>query len=150
MIEIIPLDGVALTCLRPVGAPAEQQYIEALDNLGRWFANELESQRKCVFVVDMRDAAPPQATQRRIASDWMKKNVDRFMGVSLGAAFVISSPLVRGALTAVFWLQPLKVPHDMFGHLDDAVRWAIGRLDAENLPVPERVRAEPHKAFDFE
>jgi hypothetical protein len=51
-------------------------------------------------------------------------------------------------LTALLWVTPLDMPHDVFSNLDDAVRWAIKRFEAERIPVPERVRLELGDVFD--
>lgn len=142
MLEIIQLEDIPLTCLRPIGQPSDEELAESLQRISSLIATEARANRKIVMIVDMRKAGALSASQRRIASSWMKENVRAWKQVALGSAFVIDSPIVRGVLTALLWLQPLDMPHDVVSNLDAAMRWVIERLEAERVPVPERIRRE--------
>ena len=51
------------------------------------------------------------------------------LGDGSGAeAFVIDSPIVRGALTAILWIQPLPYEHRIVGTRADANAWLRGQL----------------------
>ena len=142
MLEIIKLEDVPLTCLRPIGQPSDEELIESLQQITRFIDNEKNEKRKVVMIVDMRKAGALSAGQRRIASSWMKENLRGWKQVAVGSVFIIDSPIVRGVLTALLWLQPLDMPHDVVGTLDAAMHWVIERLEAERIPVPERIRRE--------
>jgi hypothetical protein len=142
VLEIIKLDDIPLTCLRPVGQPSDEELIESLQRITRLMEDQKRAQRKLVMIVDMRKAGALSAGQRRIASAWMKENLTAWKHVAIGSAFIIDSPIVRGVLTALLWLQPLDMPHDVVSNLDAAMRWVIERLEAERIPVPERIRRE--------
>jgi hypothetical protein len=68
--------------------------------------------------------------------------------VAFASALIIASPIVRGVLTALLWVSPVEMPYESCSNLDDAVRWAIARLEAAKLPVPDRLRRELGNVFD--
>lgn len=142
MLEIIKLEDIPLTCLRPIGHPSDEELAESLQRITRLIEDEKRAQRKIVMIVDMRKAGALSASQRRVASSWMKENLRAWKQVAIGSAFIIDSPIVRGVLTALLWLQPLDMPHDVVSNLDAAMRWVIERLETERIPVPERIRRE--------
>jgi sensor c-di-GMP phosphodiesterase-like protein len=80
--------------------------------------------------------------QRKLYADWMKRNDAVLSSVLAGAAFVMPSALVRGALTAIFWVAPLKSPHSVHARLDQAIEWAIDRAKHAELPLHERLARE--------
>ena len=141
------LDWAPLSCLRPIGNPSDQELAESLQSITGMLENDRRMQRKTVMIVDMRKAAPLSAPQRRTSSEWMKTNMDLYKQCVFGGVFVIDSPIIRGVLTALLWLAPLNMPYEVVGTLDDAVRWAISRFDAERVPVPDRLRIELGRVF---
>ena len=52
-----------------------------------------------------------------------------------GSAIVAPNAVIKGALTAVFWMAPPKFPNQAFGSFDDALAWAKAQLAA---PMSER------------
>lgn len=147
MLEIAKLDWVPLTCVRAVGSPSDEELAESLERIARVVADDVRLGRKTVMIMDMRQAAPLSASQRRTSSAWMKQHLQRFSQASFGTAFAIESPLVRGVLTALLWFQPMDVPHEVVRDVDDAMRWAIKRFEAEKIVVPDRLRIELGRVF---
>ncbi len=93
-----------------------------------------------VLVYDARLAAPAPASQRRMQAEWMKLNDAGVRRSTAGIAFVIPSAVVRGVLTAIFWLQPLACPHLVTESFEEAFRWARGKLASTPRaePAPPR------------
>lgn len=89
-------------------------------------------------LMDARAAARPPATQRQKQAAWMKQHHDELARYTVAMAFVIDNPIVRGALTAILWLQPMPMPHKLFARVADAERWLVERLGDEGLRVPPR------------
>jgi hypothetical protein len=145
--EIIKLESCPLTLMRPTGTPSDQELIDTLQSITDFIESEARLQRRGIMIVDMSRAEALRAGQRRMASDWMKKNNQRFKHVAIGTALIIASSLVRGVLTALFWVTPMDMPYEIFSNLDDAVRWAIKRFDAERVPVPARLRQDLGSVF---
>lgn len=141
------LDWAPVSCLRPIGHPSDQELAESLQTITELLESELRLRRKSVMIVDMRKAGPLSAPQRRTSSEWMKQNIELYKQCVLGGVFVIDSPIIRGVLTALLWLSPMGMPYEVVGTLDEAVRWAIVRFDAERVAIPERLRVELGRVF---
>lgn len=76
------------------------------------------------LVLDNRLARNMSATQRKLIADDMAKHAERTKRLCLGTAFVFDSALMRGILTAVFWLREPEVETRVFGDIEEAVSWA--------------------------
>src|SRR5262245_12863444 len=73
-----------------------------------------------VFVTDVRGAQAPNAYQRRQAREFYARNDAMLRGRILGAAVIIDSALLRAALGAIYWLQPLPYPFRLCASLEEA------------------------------
>ena len=82
----------------------------------------------------------PDAKGRRHIADAQARHDAKYGARNLGAVIIIDSPLVRGALTAVNWIQPLKSRQDYVGTRLVGLRTCIQWMEAEGM-VPEAVRA---------
>ena len=91
-------------------------------------------------IQDNRGFPAAGAAERKILSEWMARDFDLLRSCSLGVGFVIDSGLVRGALTAVFWLSRLPSPYRVHATLEEALRVAIEQVEAANLPVAPELR----------
>ena len=77
----------------------------------------------------------------RRQADWIKENQELLRRYSLGAALVIQSPIVRGMLKAILWIQPMPQPYAVFPTVEGALRWLreqVARANAQ-IVVPERL-----------
>ena len=81
------------------------------------------------LVCDSRGAEAPPAVHRKLQADFIAQHGRLIRSLNLGTAFVIDSVLLRGALTAILWLQPLPCPHFVSGDVEEARRWARARLN---------------------
>lgn len=79
-------------------------------------------------VVDATRSRGIDARQRRIQADWLRRHEAEIRRFNRGTAFVITSPIVRGALTAIFWIQPLPSPHVVVSTFDQAEAWCRAQL----------------------
>ncbi len=77
----------------------------------------------------------------RRQAEWIKKNEETLRRYSLGAALVIESPIVRGMLKAVLWIQPMPQPYAVFPTIEEALRWLREQVARAKLSiqVPERL-----------
>lgn len=95
-----------------------------------------------LLVIDATYSAPTPATQRRMQADWMKEHADRIRKFTVGVAFVIPSGMIRGMLTAIFWIQPLPSPHEVCATLEQALDWGDTQLAAYGLEIPPHARVD--------
>ena len=97
------------------------------------FKRPLNWREKYVEIFDGTNADPGSPTQRRRIADWMRAHTSL-----ISTAIVIPSALVRGALTAVFWIQPMPCPYTVVSTMAEAEAWAEEKLRAAGLAVPPR------------
>lgn len=100
---------------------------------------------RSVTIVDLTGAGRNSPVQRSMQSDWMKANDDLLRRVGLGTVFVVKSPLVRGALTAMFWLRTPPHPHHVVGTFAEALAWTAQRLGEQGLRLPDAL-SQKHPA----
>lgn len=71
---------------------------------------------------------PPSAAQRRMMVEHLKADAVQLARQCVGAAFVITSPTVRGGLTAILWVAPLPHPHVIVRTVAEAEAWCRERV----------------------
>jgi hypothetical protein len=96
------------------------------------------------IVIQKKVKAWDSALARRQAQ-WMKANAERLRKNSLGVALVLDSPLMRGLLRAILWLQPMPQPHTVVATVEEGLAWVEKRLATAGLKIPEAARAELQK-----
>lgn len=106
--------------------------------------------RKTVVVIDASLGMRPTPVQRKMQADWINEHRELLAATCLGVAFVIPSPLVRGALTAIFWIAQMPIPHTVHGTLASAIEWAGGRLAAVDVDLPAPLRVHGAAALAVE
>lgn len=80
------------------------------------------------------DVPMPTPVQRKKITDIISKAPN--LNLVAGHALVVSSPLARGALTAINWVVRPKFDEKIFGNPGDAVAWLVERnaeLDGAGL-----------------
>src|SRR5690606_34198206 len=75
-----------------------------------------------VILFDARRAGIPSATQRQLLASFTRTHKDDIARLCKRSVFVIDNPVVRGALTAILWLQPLPNPYDVVATDESAER----------------------------
>lgn len=80
------------------------------------------------IVYDMRRAALPTAHERRILADFARSEGPKLRRSCVGVVFVVESALIRGALVAMFWLQPMTVEHYVADRPEAADPWLAMRF----------------------
>ena len=115
----------------------EQQLRAQLDQTAEHLA-EAERQRT-VVIVDVSETVRASKEERKLETEWRTRHEAMLKRVSLGAAVLVPNQFVRGALTAILWMQPPPNGHIVTLRLSEAVDWAVARLTSHGVPVPDRV-----------
>lgn len=76
-----------------------------------------------VCVIDLTQAQPGTARQRQLQAAWIGKNEVVLARGFAAAAIVTDSALIRGTVTAVFWIRPLPFPTRVAATLASAESW---------------------------
>jgi len=118
---------------------------EVTDDDVRQFVEEqralLHSGERYFSVTDASRAVALTARHRKTMGDWLGEAEELSKERVVGQAIVISNPIVRGALTAVFWIRKPAVPTKLFGDVGEAVAHAVEALRAEGFPITGEMRA---------
>jgi hypothetical protein len=109
-------------------------HFEALMN------DALRTSEKLFFVTDlslMREFAP--ALQRQYTGQWIKRTSDLARATSVGGAQVTPSAVLRGIITAIFWIHPPPTPAVCVATRAEAMMVGIERLEAQRVALPPRL-----------
>jgi cobalamin biosynthesis protein CobD/CbiB len=140
-------DCAPVVYTRLFGAQNEEEFVEYHERLRIAMVETRSQGRRMVTILDLTEAAPLTARQRTLQSEWSRQTDALFREVSSGIVFVVASAVVRGVLTALFWIRPVPVPHAIVQDLDEAVRWAIARCRETGETVPARLELDGAAAF---
>jgi len=93
----------------------------------------------CIFDVSALRLVSTEQRKRQVA--WLKENEALMRQTVLGVAYIVTSPLIRLTVGAIFHFKPPPVPYAIVSRLEAAGAWAAMRLDEAGLHAPaERVR----------
>lgn len=97
-----------------------------------------------VLILDMtQGTAGATAAQRARVADWLKANDTLLRSHrQLAHVLVFDSAVVRGIVTAVFWLRPPSNPHHAAKDMSEAVDCALAHLKEAGISIAaEKVAA---------
>lgn len=81
------------------------------------------------WVVDLSLVRSVTATQRRIFAEHLERFEPHDVAHNRGSAIVLPNALVRGIVTAIFWIRQPKFPHKAFNDAASASAWAKSQLE---------------------
>jgi hypothetical protein len=79
----------------------------------------------------------PSPEVRKLQAEWMEQHREAIATTSIGISFVIDSPLVRGALTAIFWVTGSPVPYKVHSSLAEALAHGVAVCQQHGVALPE-------------
>jgi len=94
-----------------------------------------------VMLMDATECGYVSSYARKRQAEWMRTHETSIRREMLGVAFAIRAPLVRGALTAILWLQPLSCPYAVVQDEAAALARCRAWLAARGLSLPEHAEA---------
>jgi hypothetical protein len=116
-----------------------QAALECLESSMRDAAKAHERQFSLADITLMRELTP--ASQRKYTAEWMKRNEPLVKVGSVGGATVTPSPVLRGILTAVYWIQPpIQTMYTVATRQEGMLR-GIDLLEREGQRLPPRLIA---------
>lgn len=102
----------------------------------------LAREQPFVSLVDMRPCVEmPDADVRRAMAEWGDRVAEARMRWVLGVSFVVTNPLVRGALTAVHWQTPPRQPTVVVSTPTEGLAFLLERLATAGIDPPATVDA---------
>jgi hypothetical protein len=113
---------VIFTAFRgPVQIAAWDTFYGRLDRL-------CTERRRFSTIVDISQGAVPSASERKHIAQGLASRHLAFERYCAGSAVVITKPLIRGAMTAVLWIQPVSYPYQIVATIDAARSLCAGWL----------------------
>jgi hypothetical protein len=89
--------------------------------------------------------ADHSAAQRKLWAAWLAGEMERAgANNARGTVVILDSTLLRGALIALNWIAPPKVPQDVAADWDEAILQARAAARRSYMNVPESVWAKVH------
>jgi hypothetical protein len=80
------------------------------------------------LVFDLSVSGIPNAMQRQRLANHMTDHAEAIRHTVRGLAVVAPHPLVRGIVTALFWVAAPPIAHNLFTSRAEATAWAKDRL----------------------
>jgi hypothetical protein len=74
-------------------------------------------------LIDLTGAKPGSARQRQLQAEWIRKNEAALQRDFAAAAIVTDNAIIRGTVTAVFWIRPLPFPTHIVATVPRADAW---------------------------
>ncbi len=110
----------------PPSTPRESEIDQVLAEL----ETQLRSGERYVLIFDLSHGAMPNAVQRQKLAAHVRDNEQHIRRSVRSIGVVLTSPLVRGIVTAIFWISPPPVPYRFFTTRAEAANWAQSLVDA--------------------
>ncbi len=95
----------------------------------------LKHTRPYVFITDTTFVTSATATQRRIVAESDIRLREHDAKWCAGVAIVAKTALVRGAVTAVYWISPPVYPYRVVATLSEGIVWGHAQLEAVQSQV---------------
>jgi hypothetical protein len=96
--------------------------------------------RRIVTITDSSHTKPPSAEVRKYWGDLTKNFPAAVKETTLAAFVVIKSPVIRGVMTALSWLNPELRSVELYDSMEAALEAAGDRLRAASQAVPPAVQ----------
>lgn len=111
-------------------------------------ARKVGDTRKAVVLIDTSVTLMPDPLTRKLQAEWMKENQELFRLVVHAMGFVIPNSVIRGTLTAVFWIAPMPMPTSTHETMEQALDWAITELDQRGEQIHPDILANGVMAIE--
>jgi len=99
-----------------------------------------------VMITDTRGITEiPGADVRKLVAAWMEKNASGH--TSLGSATIVKSAVMRGALTALYWLFEPPTAQYVASDWQDAHAWGVSKLDEAGVTLFPSVRGATKQPY---
>jgi hypothetical protein len=126
----ITLEGMwePVLTVRFHGAASDDDFAAYLSEMERMMYKRTD---RLAMILDARRASLAPATQRTMQASWLKTHEAAIRARSVGMSFIFSNAIIRGTMTAVFWLQRPPVPHHVAATELEARAWCTSQLEAD-------------------
>jgi hypothetical protein len=113
------------------GECSDQEYDAYHKKMTELLRKAASSGVKMGVVIDARASEPPTPKQRKRMADLLDETRDLQKRGCTGWSVVLASAVQRGVLTAVLWIRPFPVPHNVAATPAEGEAWLRSRMRAE-------------------
>lgn len=99
-----------------------QQYFRMLEAM-------LARRERHVIIVDAREAKSLKSVHRKQLAEWTRAHQGLLRRYRAGLVLVTPSAIVRGMITATYWLSPAPFPYEAVSTMQEAWTWARRQLE---------------------
>ena len=110
-----------------------------------------------IVIVDARRGGTPPVSHLKLHAAFLRNNAEALRSGLIGVVFLASNPMIRGALKALFWLQPSAAQVEVRSSLSEGLtlarEWQEARGMAVDLPMladDPAVEGEPVRTSESE
>jgi hypothetical protein len=116
---LVERQALPLLALSYVDAYTDSELVQFLVDLEAVLQEP--GQKACL--IDLRRAQPGSAKQRQMQGQWISDNEAVLQRDFVATALVADSAIIRGTITAVFWIRPLPMPSQVVATVEAAMAW---------------------------
>lgn len=124
---------------RLCGAPRRGEWLATMEAATLWLS-DLESRgQRTGVVIDTSELLSTDAETLRIAGLWRAQQMALIANTCICACYVAPSALLRGAISAVFWLAGPVIPVTVKPSRDESLTWVdleVRRILGSQFPPP--------------
>jgi len=101
-----------------------------MDTYIQVLADKLARRERHVLIVDAREGQLLRGTHRKRVAHWNSENAEQLTRYRAGLVLVTPSIMLRGMVTAIYWLHPAPFPYKAVGTMEEGEKWADRQLAA--------------------
>lgn len=102
------------------------------------YENYLERRERYAAILITEPHSPmTKPRHAKLQTEWIAAHEQEIRSFCVGLAFVLPSVVMRGALRAMLWMQPLPVPYRVFATVPEGFEWTQAILGEAGLEVPQ-------------
>jgi hypothetical protein len=119
--------------------------LERMNATNEWIAQNLRAARasgtRLAVVLDVSGRrSRPTTEQQRAMANWLASNRELLEQTCVVWSMVVTSPVLRGVLTAITWFAPFPCPMKVHANVSQGVTWCVEKLVGARVPVAAPLR----------
>lgn len=124
------------------GRQTDDELKQRLEAFRELYVSLQREQRRTVLLFELGESFDYSARQRSIQADWGRDVAELEREVLIANAFVTPSLVIRGMITAVYWLWPPAAAYTVQATLLEALTWSFDLCEQHGISMPDSVRRD--------
>ena len=141
----LEIERLLLLSVRVKGSITDVEYVRWLERYRAIHVAVHEKNMQLAVLYDLSDAPPLSADQRRMQAEWNDDMDELLHSLTIAIAFVTKSAIMRGIMTAIFWFNRPKSPHQTFSTPVEGLDWLLDYCEKRGHAISPDVRVLAHQ-----